>query len=48
MNDERRRLTSNRETAAILAEARASNSPGLALMAIARVEKQIELEATDR
>ena len=35
----------NRETAAILAEARAGNSPGLALMAIARAEKQIELEA---
>jgi hypothetical protein len=35
----------NRETAAILAEARASNSPGLALQAIARLEKQVELEA---
>src|SRR5262249_41249294 len=35
----------NRETAAILAEARASNASGLALQAIARVEKQIELEA---
>jgi hypothetical protein len=35
----------NRETAAILAEARASNSPGVALLAIARAEKQLELEA---
>src|SRR5215470_17158581 len=35
----------NRETAAILADARASNLPALALQAIARVEKQIELEA---
>jgi len=34
----------NRETAAILADARASNLPALALQAIARVEKQIELE----
>jgi hypothetical protein len=35
----------NRETAAILREARESQAPGVALLAIARTEKQIELEA---
>jgi len=35
----------NRETAAILAEARASRNHTVALQAIARAEKQIELEA---
>jgi len=34
----------NRESAPILREARETTSPGLALAAIARIEKQIELE----
>lgn len=35
----------NRETVAILHEARAAETPAIALMAVGRIEKQLELEA---